>query len=72
MPDTSVSDTKRKLRQLILIGSVLWVICLCIALMSREFAWHTSYADRPVRLFLGLMMGAFVLHLFGFWVSTLR
>lgn len=51
------------LRVLISIGCLLWIVFFALSLLSGWFDHGVPLAVRPVRLFLGLVIGAFVLHL---------
>jgi hypothetical protein len=48
---------------LIVIGTVLWVLCVATAILSNEFAWGSNHSFRPIRTFVCLMLVMFVLYL---------
>ena len=51
-------------RTLSILGGILWIGCLLLVFLSKNFAYGADYESRPVLLFVGLLIGMSVVYLF--------
>lgn len=61
---------RRAFRQLLVLSLLLLALYASISVLSSQFAWGTRASRRPIVLFMGLMSGAFVLHLIALRIAV--
>jgi len=62
-PDqTATPPARRSVRELVLLGTALCLLCGLLTVMSRQFADHVPGVERPIPAVLGLLLIAFAVY----------